>query len=49
MNCEQMIEQARELLRAVGMDDERSNERSALTLLALARLQPGDSWDQATN
>jgi hypothetical protein len=31
------------------MDDERSNERSALTLLALLQLRPGDDWLDAAN
>lgn len=36
------IDQARELLNLLGMDAERSNERSALTLLALLHLRPED-------
>lgn len=31
------------------MDEERSNERSALTLLALLHMGPNDTWDKATN
>src|SRR5262245_51325067 len=31
------------------MDAERSNERSALTLLALLRLCPTDDWENAAN
>jgi type II restriction enzyme len=31
------------------MDDARANERSGLTLLALLRLRPGDTWDDAAN
>lgn len=42
-------ETARDLLRKFEMDDERSNERSAMTLIALAGLKPGDSWQAATN
>ncbi|WP_207302612.1 BsuBI/PstI family type II restriction endonuclease [Olsenella sp. Marseille-P4559] len=43
------VEGTRELLRDLGMDDERSNERSAMVLLALAHLKPGDDWRSATN
>lgn len=43
------INGARELLRDLGMDEERSNERSAMVFLALARLRPDDSWAYATN
>ena len=43
------VEGARELLRDLGMDDERSNERSAMVFLALARLRLGDDWGDATN
>lgn len=44
-----MIDEAKKLLRALGMDQERSNQRSALVLLALLRLGPGDSWSAAAN
>ena len=44
-----MIDEARQLLRALGFDPERCNQRSALVLLALLRLRPGDSWSEATN
>jgi hypothetical protein len=43
------VQEARELLKALGMDDDRSNERSALVLLALLRLRPGDPWSSAAN
>jgi len=46
---EDKIEQARHLLVLFGMDGERSNERSALTLLALLRLKPKDAWSEASN
>lgn len=49
MNREDLIAQARRLLKDLEMDDQRSNERSALTLLALARLDSSKSWDKATN
>ncbi|WP_448073740.1 BsuBI/PstI family type II restriction endonuclease [Georgenia yuyongxinii] len=37
------------MLRALGFDAERSNERSALVLLALLGLRPGEHWKNATN
>jgi len=40
---------ARTLLGLLNFDVARSNERSALTLLALLDLRPGDPWAQATN
>ena len=43
------LEGAQEVLRDLGMDDERSNQRSAMVSLALARLAPGDSWSDASN
>ncbi|ORX04514.1 BsuBI/PstI family type II restriction endonuclease [Mycolicibacillus trivialis] len=43
------VAEARELLAAFGMDDERSNERSAMTLLSLLSLTPGDPWSVASN
>lgn len=45
----QKIEEAGHLLEAFGMDAERSNQRSALTLLALLRLRPGEPWSAAAN
>lgn len=44
-----LISDAQEILQAIGMDDERSNQRSALTLLALLHLSPGDTWADASN
>jgi len=44
-----LITAARQILRALSMDDARANERSGLTLLALLRLRPGDTWDDAAN
>ena len=35
------------LLRNVGFDRERCNERSALVLLALLGLKPGDPWAES--
>jgi type II restriction enzyme len=43
-----LIRQAREALAELGFDKSRSNERSALTLLSLLGLRPGDSWSDAT-
>lgn len=43
------IREARDLLKALNFDAERSNERSALVLLALADLRPGDDWEAADN
>lgn len=49
MSRESRIAEARRLLTALGMDAERSNERSALVLLALLQLKPGAKWTTATN
>ena len=43
------VEDARIVLETLGMDAERSNERSALVLLALLRLTPSESWAEAAN
>jgi hypothetical protein len=43
------IQDARNLLDALGMDTERSNERSALVLLSLVGLGPLDPWSAAAN
>ena len=43
------IAEARRALVSLGFDRERSNERSALVLLALLRLTPGMSWVEATS
>lgn len=42
-------ESASEFLRALGFDQERQNDRSALVLLALLQLAPGDDWSDASN
>jgi transcriptional regulator with XRE-family HTH domain len=39
--------EARQVLTILGFDDERSNERSALVLLALLALGPGQEWGEA--
>lgn len=43
------VHEAQEILRALGFDQERSNERSALTLLALTDVRPDRGWSEATN
>lgn len=43
------VEDARIVLETLGMDAERSNERSALVLLALLCLAPSESWAEAAN
>ena len=45
----ELVEDARIVLETLGMDAERSNERSALVLLALLRLAPSESWAEAAN
>lgn len=43
------VDEARHLLGTLGFDTERCNERSAMVLLALLHLRPGDRWSEATN
>jgi len=43
------VAEARELLRRLNFDAERSNERSALVLLALLDLAPDQPWSEASN
>jgi len=42
-----LLEDARRILSALGLPAEQTNERSALTLLALLDLKPGMRWSQA--
>ena len=42
-------DEAKQLLGELNFDSERQNDRSALVLLALLNLGPGDSWSAATN
>ena len=42
------VAEAQAVLRDLGFDAERSNERSALVLLALLDLRPGQSWADAS-
>ena len=44
-----LLERTEDLLAVLGMDRERSNERSAMTFLALADVRPGANWTTATN
>jgi type II restriction enzyme len=43
------VARARDVLRLLDFDNERSNERSALVLLALLKLRPGSPWSTARN
>ncbi|MDU5969390.1 MAG: BsuBI/PstI family type II restriction endonuclease [Cutibacterium avidum] len=43
------LSEARQILADFGFDKARSNERSARTLLALAQLEEGSAWSDATN
>jgi len=43
------VKGARDMLARFGFDNERSNERSAIVLLGLLGLAPGDSWANSTN
>jgi hypothetical protein len=45
---DELVQQARDVLAALGFDKARSNERSALTLLSLLGLRPDNSWADAT-
>lgn len=49
MSAADKIEQASQILSYLGMDQERSNERSALTFLALLHLRAEDAWAEAGN
>jgi adenine-specific DNA-methyltransferase len=43
------IDEAADVLTALGLPKEQTNERAALTLLALLDLSPKQSWSEATN
>jgi hypothetical protein len=49
MSVHQKLDQAVEILAAVGMPKEQQNERSALCLLALLDLGPDDGWGNASD
>jgi hypothetical protein len=46
-NLETKNRQAQHILRDFGFDQERTNERSALVLLALLAVHPGKLWADA--
>lgn len=48
LEAQQKIDEALEILKALGMPRGQQNERSALTLLALLDLKPSGSWDKLT-
>ncbi|GAB1475870.1 BsuBI/PstI family type II restriction endonuclease [Bacillota bacterium] len=49
MKIEKRIEEALDILTKVGMPGNQLNTRSALTLLALVSLKPGQRWGEASN
>lgn len=49
MDKSQLIEEAIEALRELKVSEEQLNKRSAMTLLALLHLKPGDDWGSASN
>lgn len=49
MDKSQLIADAIDVLRDFEVGKDQQNERSAMTLLALLQLKPGDDWGQATN
>jgi type II restriction enzyme len=46
---ERKIQEALKILNFLGLPKQQQNERSALTLLSLLDLKPGDRWTQAGN
>jgi adenine-specific DNA-methyltransferase len=49
IQTKQKIDEAMSILTAIGLPKAQLNERSALTLLALIRLEPHMSWSEVTN
>ncbi|MBZ9574636.1 hypothetical protein [Modicisalibacter sp. MOD 31.J] len=49
MSTHQHVEEAQQILEALGMPKAQQNERSALALLALLDLRPGMTWPAARN
>jgi type II restriction enzyme len=43
------IDDAKEILKELGLPRAQQNEISAYTLLALSGIRPRDSWSKATN
>ncbi|MEY4589960.1 MAG: hypothetical protein RL497_2036, partial [Pseudomonadota bacterium] len=48
-NKNDLVDTAREIIRALGLPKAQQNERSALCLLALLNLTPGKRWKDAEN
>lgn len=49
MDKSQLIASAIEVLQRFGIGESQQNNRSAMTLLALLNLKPGDDWNNASN
>lgn len=49
IQAKQRVDEALEVLRAIGLPKAQLNERSALTLLALLDLRPGVPWSEASD
>lgn len=49
VNMQRKIQEALTILSGLGMPRAQRNDRSALTLLALLDLKPGDPWSAATD
>ena len=45
---EKKLEQAKEILKALGLPKQQYNDRSAWVFLALANVRPNDDWNVAT-
>ena len=45
---EEKITEAQDILKSFGLAETLQNKLSALTLLALSNLRPGDAWKDAT-
>ncbi len=48
LQAKRKIEQARQILAAIGAPKEQQNQRSALTLLGLTNVRPSTSWQAAS-
>ena len=49
LHSQEKIEQSLDILRAIGVPRAQQNSRSALTLLSLLDLKPGDEWAEASS
>jgi adenine-specific DNA-methyltransferase len=47
LKAKKKLEQARAILKALGLPSEQQNQRAALTLLGLVNLGPSDEWQDA--